>query len=45
MLLNTMVGVRMTDEYDSSPAARELLQCLMPTKLDLLLGLREAPRS
>lgn len=45
MLLNTMVGVRMTDEYDSNPAARELLQCLLPTKLDLLLGLREAARS
>jgi TetR/AcrR family transcriptional regulator len=45
MLLNTMVGLRMTDEYDSSPAARELLQCLLPTKLDILLSLRESPRS
>ena len=44
MLLNTMVGLRMTDEYDANPAARELLQCLLPTKLDLLLALRESAR-
>ena len=45
MLLNTMVGLRMTDQYDSNPAARELLQCLLPTKIDVLLSLRDAPRT
>ena len=45
MLLNTMVGLRMADEYDSDSGARELLDCVLPTKIDTLLGLREAPRS
>ena len=41
MLLNTMVGLRMADEYDNDPGARELLECMLPTKLDTLLDLRD----
>jgi len=41
MLLNTMVGLRMADEYDTDPAARELLDTALPTKIDLLLRLRD----
>jgi AcrR family transcriptional regulator len=37
MMLNTLVGLRMTDEYDTNPNARELLETAMPTKLGLLL--------
>ena len=44
MLLNTMVGIRMTADYDRDPAAKELLDSVVPTKLDFLLSLeREAP--
>jgi TetR/AcrR family transcriptional regulator len=39
MMLNTLVGLRMTDEYDTNPDARELLETAMPTKLGLLRGL------
>jgi TetR/AcrR family transcriptional regulator len=38
MMLNTLVGIRMTDEYDSNPDARELLETAMPTKLSILLA-------
>ncbi|MEJ1230187.1 MAG: TetR/AcrR family transcriptional regulator [Galbitalea sp.] len=38
MMLNTLVGIRMTDEYQTSSDARELLEISMPTKLPLLLG-------
>ena len=41
MLLNTMVGLRMADEYETDPAARELLDTTLPTKIDFLLGLRD----
>ena len=41
MLLNTMVGLRMADEYDTDPGARELLEIMLPTKLDSLLRLRD----
>jgi len=44
MLLNTMVGLRMGDEFDSNPAARELLTSIMPEKLDLLLKVGHAHR-
>lgn len=40
MLLNTMVGLRMADEYDTNPHARELLECMLPTKIHALLDLR-----
>jgi TetR/AcrR family transcriptional regulator len=38
MMLNTLVGLRMTDEYDSNPDARELLETAMAHKLPLLLS-------
>jgi AcrR family transcriptional regulator len=37
MMINTLVGLRMTDEYDSDPNARELLETAVPTKLGILL--------
>ena len=42
MLINTMVGLRMGDEYETNPVARELLQVAFPEKLDLLLELGKA---
>jgi AcrR family transcriptional regulator len=39
MMLNTLVGIRMTDEYDTNPNARELLETAMPEKLGLLRGI------
>jgi len=39
MLLNTLVGLRMAADYDRDPAARELLDTALPTKLDFLLSL------
>lgn len=40
MMLNTLIGLRMTDEYDTNPDARELLETAMPDKLGLLLERR-----
>ena len=37
MLLNTLIGIRMTDEYDTDPDARELLSGALRTKLPFLL--------
>jgi TetR/AcrR family transcriptional regulator len=37
MLLNTLVGIRMTDDYDTDPDARELLEGALGAKLPLLL--------
>ena len=38
MMMNTMVGLRMADEYaNGDPCAIDLLETAMPTKLDLLL--------
>jgi AcrR family transcriptional regulator len=45
MLINTLVGVRMATEYDTNPAARELLETTVPEKLDLLLDLGHAQRA
>jgi len=44
MLLNTLVGVRMADLYETDAAARELLDAAMPTKIDLLLRIRDAEK-
>lgn len=41
MLLNTVVGLRMADDYDRDPAVRELLDEMLPTKIDVLLHLRD----
>ena len=45
MLLNTLVGLRMSDEFETSPLANELLCTALPQKLDLLLELGEAQRA
>ena len=39
MLINTMVGLRMSDDFESNPLAHELLVSAFPEKLDLLLEL------
>ncbi len=39
MLLNTLMGLHMTKELDHDSAARELLECSFPTKLDFLRSL------
>jgi TetR/AcrR family transcriptional regulator len=44
MMLNTLVGLRMTDEYDTNPDARELLETAMPTKLAVLRGITSADK-
>ena len=41
MMLNTLVGLRMADDYEREPAVRELLDEVFPTKLDFLLSLRD----
>jgi TetR/AcrR family transcriptional regulator len=38
MMLNTLVGIRMTDGYESDPDARELVDEAFGGKLDVLLG-------
>ena len=42
MLINTMVGLRMTEVYGADPVARELLDCTFGEKLDVAMNLREA---
>ncbi len=42
MLLNTMVAIRMSDEFDTEPDARECLTTMLPQKLDLVLSLGKA---
>lgn len=42
MFLNTVVGLRMADDYDGDPAVRELLDEMLPTKIDVLLKLRDS---
>jgi TetR/AcrR family transcriptional regulator len=37
MLLNTLVGIRMTDDYYSDDDARELLMAAIPSKITFLL--------
>lgn len=44
MLLNTLVGMRMTDEYDTDPDARELLDGSLQHKLPLLLEVTDPTR-
>lgn len=39
MLLNTLVGLRMSEEFDTSTDANELLCTALPQKLDVLLDL------
>jgi len=42
MLINTMVGLRMTEVYGADPVAKELLDCTFGEKLDVAMKLREA---
>jgi len=42
MLVNTMIGIRMSDEYSSNPLATELLDEAFPQKLDLLLEIGDS---
>jgi TetR/AcrR family transcriptional regulator len=44
MLINTMVGLRMSDDYESNPVARELLEAAFPEKLDLFLSLGKSQK-
>jgi AcrR family transcriptional regulator len=44
MLINTMVGLRMSDEYDTSPLAKECLANALPEKLELVLDLGKEQR-
>lgn len=39
MLINTLVGLRMADFYDDEDGAKELLDCAIPSKVDILRGL------
>ena len=41
MLLNTLVGIRMTDDYYSDPDAHELLETAAHAKLDVLLAISD----
>jgi TetR/AcrR family transcriptional regulator len=43
MLLNTLVGLRMADDFDD-PDVRELIECAAPTKADVLVRLSRAAR-
>jgi AcrR family transcriptional regulator len=42
MLLNTMVAIRMSDEFNTDADAEECLATLLPHKLDLVLALGRA---
>ncbi len=42
MLINTLVGLRMIDDYDASPEVQELFAATLPEKLDVVLALRES---
>lgn len=44
MMVNTMVGMRMADDYDTEPAVRELLTAAFPEKLDQVLVLARRQR-
>ncbi|MCU1525617.1 MAG: TetR/AcrR family transcriptional regulator [Microbacteriaceae bacterium] len=43
MMINTMIGLRMTDDFDRDADVRELLHAAFPQKLDVLLALAEPP--
>jgi TetR/AcrR family transcriptional regulator len=45
MLLNTLIGLRMSDEYQTNPLARELIDNAVPEKVDLVLNLGTAQRT
>ena len=41
MMINTLVGIRMADDFDSDPDVRELMRACVPEKLDILRALAE----
>lgn len=41
MLLNTLIGLRMADDFDD-PDVRELIECAAPTKAELLVRMSRA---
>lgn len=43
MLLNTLIGIRMADDYDVDPDAKELIDSAAPTKAELLVRLSRTP--
>jgi len=45
MLINTLVGVRMSDDFETNPIAAELLQTALPQKLDVVLALGAEQRA
>ena len=45
MLLNTLVGLRMSDDYETSADAAECIATALPQKLEVLLELGEATRA
>jgi len=45
MMLNTLVGLRMSDDFESDPSANELLCAALPQKLDVVLDLGAAQRA
>ncbi len=46
MMMNTMVGLRMADEYaNGDPCAVDLLETALPHKLDLLLSISAASKA
>ncbi|MCU1482131.1 MAG: TetR/AcrR family transcriptional regulator [Subtercola sp.] len=36
MLINTMIGLDMADEFEGDPDVREMMQCVFPEKLDMV---------
>ena len=44
-MVNTMVGLRMTDDYDTDPAVRELLAAAFPEKLEQLRAVEQLQRA
>lgn len=45
MLINTMVGLRMSDDFDANPLAAECLTTALPHKLDIVLDLGKSQRA
>lgn len=45
MLINTMVGLRMSDDFEVNPLAAECLVTALPEKLDIVLDLGKARRA
>ncbi len=43
MLLNTLIGLRMADDFDD-PDVRELIECAAPTKAEVLVRMSRATR-